>query len=958
MRAMHARWLRVTFLGCLLPGGCAVNNDNIFEAVASCLDEDDTGVDCPIAAATYGGQMADWDTSNITIALFQLFKGRAAFNADIGGWNVSGVGDMQEMFDGALDFNQDIGGWDTSACNSMNSMFAEARKFNQNIGKWDTGRVEAMEAMFDRASSFKQDIGGWDTSRVTTMSLMFRETVFNQYIGNWDVRSVTKMNAMFDRSTVFNQDIGSWDVSAVADFSWFLHEAIHFNQDIGGWDVRRVNDMGLMFRGASNFNKDISGWDVSRVINFDSMFTSATSFNYNISGWVIQDDAITANMFEGATAFQAAYSCDSADDGPPDTCVAKRCDFSEPPEDGTPGDCPSSDAVPVGASCQPSCNDGYYVSGPSRCELGTVHLSATCTVCPAGSYCAAGTGPPVECAASIGGMAVGCPPGSSEEAVCPAGYYCADSMQRAECPSGSWCAKGVSAPTACEDGSECPEGSSEQAVCPAGHYCADNGEKVECPIGYYCLKGSIAPTLCPVGAQCPAGTTANPAQLKVQMIVTLTMDVATFVAEWQDSFTLAVADWLGSGVSQADVIITCMCETSCEVNSGIRPEEVACGEGSAAAGRHARGRILQQASQSETVAVEYEVLVGSAGEQASIVTFATSDESAAGLSDSLEASGFEADVSQSAVLAVYADEASASAIATPSSEQDYTDVLITVLFAVPVAMLVVGLATYQNSKKEKPVGLPGLIAAVLFSFYDFFSDVWFVATPVEREFVGFTTAATVALSVACFVGLCIALYTLKTHEVREWGLVDIFVVLMAVTNPDMLGLLLWKDGSDKYEGMPDQFTSRLPIVGVVVEDLPQLFIQGFYLISSGDTGNVAVLVSVSISGCTLLLRFVRGAFLLARQVNMGANLASTSPMRTWDKQRMAAWLHTLVKNKQDDLGQRILPHIPALTSVPPADLLALYAAIVDAQDDLPEQEEERASKADGSLATVLGGTLV
>jgi len=50
---------------------------------------------------------------------------------------------------------------------------------------------------------------------------------------------------------------------------------------------------------------------------------------------------------------------------------------------------------------------------------------------------------------------------------------------------------------------------------------------------------------------------------------------------------------------------------------------------------------------------------------------------------------------------------------------------------------------------------------------------------------------------------------------------------------------------------------------VVVEDLPQLIVQGAYMVVSGDTQNYVVLVSLAMSSISLLLRFTRSAMAAA-----------------------------------------------------------------------------------------------
>ncbi|WP_423910524.1 BspA family leucine-rich repeat surface protein [Candidatus Spongiihabitans sp.] len=250
-------------------------------------------------------RMSATDAPNLSAVrtMRSMFYGAAAFNQDIGGWDVGNVTDMAGMFSRAAAFNGDIGGWDVSNVTNMRFMFYDASAFNQDISGWNVGNVTNISYMFSRAAAFNGNIGGWDVSNAKDMSYMFDGAAFNQDIGGWNVGNVTNMDRMFNDAAAFNQGIGGWDVGNVTDMDNMFNGAAAFNQDIGDWDVGDVTNMGGMFRDAHVFNQDIGGWDVGNVTDMDNMFYRAAAFNQDIGGWDMGDVTNMEGMFNGAAAF-------------------------------------------------------------------------------------------------------------------------------------------------------------------------------------------------------------------------------------------------------------------------------------------------------------------------------------------------------------------------------------------------------------------------------------------------------------------------------------------------------------------------------------------------------------------------------------------------------------------------------------------------------------------------------
>ncbi len=102
--------------------------------------------------------LGDIDVSNINNMSFLFKESPRTDFSGIENWDVSKVGNMEEIFYSCLAFNHDISSWDVSNVTRIHNAFAYT-KFNQDLSKWNLKNVEnAHNADPFRGNSFmKQD---------------------------------------------------------------------------------------------------------------------------------------------------------------------------------------------------------------------------------------------------------------------------------------------------------------------------------------------------------------------------------------------------------------------------------------------------------------------------------------------------------------------------------------------------------------------------------------------------------------------------------------------------------------------------------------------------------------------------------------------------------------------------------------------------------------------------------
>ena len=98
---------------------------------------------------------------------------------------------------------------------------------------------------------------------------------------------------------------------------------------------------------------------------------------------------------------------------------------------------------------------------------------------------------------------------------------------------------------------------------------------------------------------------------------------------------------------------------------------------------------------------------------------------------------------------------------------------------------------------------------------------------------------------------------LDTERLKELAAFNAFVLLVALTNMELLRLLPWRKGNTMYDGLPDKrLMLRIWLLVMLLEDLPQLAIQ-VAVLTMVDSGGVLAPLSIAFSVSAIVWRGLR-----------------------------------------------------------------------------------------------------
>ena len=268
--------------------------------------------------------------------------------------------------------------------------------------------------------------------------------------------------------------------------------------------------MSYMFSSAESFNSDISGWDVSKVQQMYSMFERAVAFRQDITGWSFDDSDgawySSERMFSGALAFFGSYTncgyddsdtsvctgtyeaSDGMYDGPAGAWQRNTCDASAAPRNGDVGNCTAF--LERGGTCQPRCDSGYAVTGPSACEAGV--LTSGFCLDTSGPACDASAAPENggvgDCTATLVSGTI-CQPTCDAEFTVTGFSYCDGGEYTSATCAGKPCVS-IPAPangTRGDCGDSLESGATCQPACNGGY---------EISGSYSCVSGTLTSVTC------------------------------------------------------------------------------------------------------------------------------------------------------------------------------------------------------------------------------------------------------------------------------------------------------------------------------------------------------------------------------------------------------------------------------------------------------------------------------
>jgi len=148
-----------------------------------------TDMENMFADSAFDHPINHWDVTSVQKISF-MFYGAKHFNQNLSSWNLSSATDLAYVFAHTQAFQKDLA-WKTPEVGCALGMFEDSC-YNGSLNDWDVSSIGNMEEMFKNNKCFNRPLDRWDVSNVASMDHMFAGAEqFDQDLGSWDITGLT-----------------------------------------------------------------------------------------------------------------------------------------------------------------------------------------------------------------------------------------------------------------------------------------------------------------------------------------------------------------------------------------------------------------------------------------------------------------------------------------------------------------------------------------------------------------------------------------------------------------------------------------------------------------------------------------------------------------------------------------------------------------------------------------------
>ena len=263
------------------------------------------------------GNINDWDMSAVTYT-YRMFNNCFNLDVDLGGWDTHNFHEAGNMFENCASFTgKGLNNWDVTGMNvGCAEMLSGCAAFNADLGNWDVSNFVNASGMFQNCTSF-QGVGlsywRWSVTHPFAIESLFNGCeildINNDFdISGWNMTQCASICGLFYNCRLYRgRGIPIWNTTNIKAMNSAFANCEDFNQDLSGWNITGLNknlaNTNSISYWGTDFGHGQAAWvGFVTIYMFDNCISlSVKNITSTLVGWGKQTLPAAARGPSGAT---------------------------------------------------------------------------------------------------------------------------------------------------------------------------------------------------------------------------------------------------------------------------------------------------------------------------------------------------------------------------------------------------------------------------------------------------------------------------------------------------------------------------------------------------------------------------------------------------------------------------------------------------------------------------------